>query len=213
MSEVAAVILAAGRSTRFAANQSGTTKLVAELHGKPLVRHVADAALASRARPVIVVTGHGRELVQGALAGLQITFVHNENYATGLASSLRAGVAAVPPEPAGAIILLGDMPLITADLMNHLIRRLEENSELDAIAPLTHGRRGNPVLLARSLLAEVAGLSGDEGARRLLQTPWIRVLEIPIGGDAAAADIDTPESLEEWRQKQSQGTTRRPATT
>jgi molybdenum cofactor cytidylyltransferase len=213
MTNVAAVILAAGRSTRFAGGAPNATKLTADLDGKPLVRHVADAALASRARPVIVVTGHARDRVQDALAGLPLIVVHNKDYATGLAGSLRAGIAAVPQEAAGAFVLLGDMPLVTADLMDHLIRHLEENSELDAIAPLTHGRRGNPVLLARSLFAELAGLSGDEGARRLLQIPRIRVLEIPIGGDAAAADIDTPESLEEWRQKQSQGTTRRPATT
>jgi molybdenum cofactor cytidylyltransferase len=196
MNEIAAVILAAGRSTRFAGDQPGTTKLAADLHGKPLVRHVAEAALASRARPVIVVTGHGRELVQGALAGLPLTFVHNENYATGLASSLRTGVAAVPQEAAGAIILLGDMPLVTADLIDQLVRRFEESVGTDAIVPVTKGRRGNPVLLARSLFPGIARLTGDEGARRLLQEPGTNVVELPFEGAAAAADIDTPEALE-----------------
>ena len=213
MSEIAAVILAAGRSTRFVGDRSNATKLIAELHGKPLVRHVADAALASTVSPVIVVTGHACDAVQDALAGLPLTFVHNKDYATGLASSLRAGVAAVPQRASGAVVLLGDMPLVTADLIDHLIRRFAENPKVDAIVPFTNGRRGNPVLLSGSLFAAVAGLSADEGARSLLQTPGVRVFEVPVEGDAASADIDTPERLEEWRQKQSAGASAGPATT
>jgi molybdenum cofactor cytidylyltransferase len=213
MSNIAAVILAAGRSTRFAGNRPDATKLIADLHGKPLVRHVADAALASRANPAIVVTGHARNPVQDALAGLSITFIHNNDYATGLASSLRTGIAAVPHSASGALVLLGDMPLVPADLIDHLIACFEGNSEVDAIAPVSNGRRGNPVLLACSLFPAVAQLSGDEGARRLLQSPGIRLLETPIGGDAASADIDTTESLDELRRKQSAGVARRGATT
>jgi molybdenum cofactor cytidylyltransferase len=193
---VAAVILAAGRSTRFAADQVGATKLTAELHGKPLVRHVAEAALASKARPVIVVTGHAREQVQGALAGLPLAFVHNGDYAAGLASSLRTGIAAVPNEATGAVVLLGDMPLVTAGLIDQLVARFDESPQAGAIVPITEGRRGNPVLLARSLSPAVARLSGDEGARRLLQEPGIRVVEIYVEDEAAGIDIDTSEALD-----------------
>jgi molybdenum cofactor cytidylyltransferase len=198
-SDIAAVILAAGRSTRFSSNQPGTTKLVAELNGKPLIRHVAEAALGSAARPVIAVTGHARDLVQAALADVPVTFAHNEDYASGLASSLRVGIAAVPPNAPGAIILLGDMPLVTSDLIDEVIRSFGEGANADAVAPVTAGRRGNPVLLARSLFAGVAGLTGDEGARRLLQNPGIHVIEIASAGEAAGADIDTPEALETLR--------------
>src|SRR5579884_729248 len=113
MNDLAAIILAAGLGTRFAGGNASTTKLLAELDRKPLVRHVADAALASGARPVIVVTGHAREGVENALRELPLTFVHNADYVSGLASSVRVGIAAVPQEAAGAIILLGDMPLVT----------------------------------------------------------------------------------------------------
>jgi molybdenum cofactor cytidylyltransferase len=197
--EVAAIILAAGRSTRFAADQPGTTKLIAELHGKPLVRHVADAALASRARPAIAVTGHARDQVEDALAGLPLTFVHNKDFATGLASSLRTGIAAVPQRAPGAIVLLGDMPLATAELIDQLVRQFEESVWTDAIVPVIKGRRGNPVLLARSLFPAVARLTGDEGARRLLREPGIHVVEIAVGGEAAGADVDTQEGLEMLR--------------
>jgi molybdenum cofactor cytidylyltransferase len=198
-SDIAAVILAAGRSTRFSSNQPGTTKLVAELNGKPLIRHVAEAALGSAARPVIAVTGHARDLVQAALADVPVTFAHNEDYASGLASSLRVGIAAVPPNAPGAIILLGDMPLVTSDLIDEVIRSFGEGANADAVAPVTAGRRGNPVLLARSLFVGVAGLTGDEGARRLLQNPGIHVIEIASAGEAAGADIDTLEALETLR--------------
>jgi molybdenum cofactor cytidylyltransferase len=195
MSDIAAVILAAGRSTRFSGDQPATTKLIAEFRGKPLIRHVAEAALGSRARPVITVTGHARELVQGALAGRPITFVHNKDYASGLASSLRVGIAAVPPSARGAIILLGDMPLVTSCLIDEVIRTFGKGANADAVAPVTAGRRGNPVLLARSLFAGVAGLTRDEGARRLLLSPGIHIVEIAVSGDTASADIDTPEAL------------------
>jgi molybdenum cofactor cytidylyltransferase len=196
MSDIAAVVLAAGRSTRFAGDRRGMTKLVAELHGKPLVGHVANAAFASRARPVIVVTGYAREAVHQALAGLPITFVHNKDYASGLASSLRVGLAAVPHSARGAIVLLGDMPLVTVDLIDQLVRRFEQSFGADAIVPVTEGRRGNPVLLARPLFPAVGRLTGDEGARRLLQDPDIHVVEVAVENEAAAADIDTPEALE-----------------
>jgi molybdenum cofactor cytidylyltransferase len=200
---VAAVILAAGRSTRFAGDQPGTTKLTAELKGKPLVRHVAEAVLASQARPVIVVTGHARDHVLEALAGLPLQFVHNKDYATGLASSLRTGLVVVPNEAAGAVVLLGDMPLVTPGLIDQLVRRLDEKPDADAIVPVTEGRPGNPVLLARALFPALARLTGDEGARRLLQNPGIHVIETAIEGEGASVDIDTPDALERLRKSES----------
>src|SRR5205085_4474109 len=89
---VAAIVLAAGRSTRM----SGANKLLAEIGGKSLVRIAAEQALASRAHPVIVVTGHQRDAVERALAGLDVRLVHNPDFADGLGTSLRAGIAAVP---------------------------------------------------------------------------------------------------------------------
>ena len=107
---IAAVILAAGRSTRM----GGPNKLLAEIGGKPLVRIAAEEALASRARPVIVVTGHQRDKVEAALEGLDVQRVHNPDFAEGLSTSLKAGLAAVPDDVDGAIVCLGDMPQVDA---------------------------------------------------------------------------------------------------
>jgi molybdenum cofactor cytidylyltransferase len=201
MIRVAALILAAGSSSRFAAAGGGqATKLVAPLIGVPLARHVALAALASKARPVVAVTGHARQAVEAAFGGLPLILAHNENFASGLASSLRAGIGALPANIEGAIVLLADMPAVTHALIDQLIERFQEAPAALAAAPVLGGRRGNPVLLSRGLFDRVAKLEGDEGARRLLAalSPE-KVLEVTVEDLGASLDVDTPEALEAAR--------------
>jgi molybdenum cofactor cytidylyltransferase len=197
MINVAAVVLAAGRSSRFhAAGGVEETKLIATLDGKPVVRHVVEAALASRARPVIVVVGHARGAVEAALAGLPATIVFNPDYATGLASSLRTGLTAAPTDAAGALMLLGDMPKVEAALIEALIDAFEARPNAPAVAPVHGGRRGNPVLLSRTLFDRAGLLEGDEGARRLLATlPQGDIIEIVESSSGVAFDVDTPSDL------------------
>ncbi len=196
MTPAAAVVLAGGASARYrAAGGAEPTKLVAPLDGVPLVRRVAAAALGCRARPVVVVTGHAREAVEAALAGLDVVLAHNPGYARGLAGSLRRGLDAVPPGASGALILLGDMPLVDAALLDALLRAAERDLDADAVVPVWDGERRNPVLLRRSLFARAGGLTGDEGARRLLRDPALRVMEVPLGGKAVCFDVDEPGAL------------------
>jgi molybdenum cofactor cytidylyltransferase len=197
MCEIGAVVLAAGRSSRFRAEGGQeVSKLVAEFGGKPLVRHAAEAALASRARPVVVVTGHAREAVEAALAGLPLLFAHNADFASGLASSLKVGVAALPAHVAGALVLLGDMPAIEAPLLDRLIGAFAARPLALAATPVHAGRRGNPVLLSRALFAALARLEGDEGARRLLrEADPQRIVEVDVESGGVTLDIDTPGEL------------------
>jgi molybdenum cofactor cytidylyltransferase len=196
MADVAAIVLAAGASSRFRAAGGGGSKLLAPLAGKPLLRHAVDAALASRARPVIVVTGSDRAAVEAALAGAGVTFAHNPAHAAGLASSLQAGIAALPAAAAGALVLLGDMPAIPPALLDRLIVAFAAAPQALAVAPFHGGRRGNPALLARALFAEVAGLRGDEGARALLDAAAPgRVLAVDESDAGTTMDVDTPEML------------------
>lgn len=191
---VAAVILAAGLSTRM----KGANKLLAELDGKPLVRHVAEAALASKTRPVMVVTGHQSALIEDALELPNLTFIHNPRFADGLSSSLRTAVIALPSGASGAVILLGDMPRVSTIVIDRLLTRFEAASEAAAIVPVRGGQRGNPVLLARRLFSDVTRLTGDEGARGLL-ADRAGVIEVAIEDPAIGFDIDTPEALSELR--------------
>jgi molybdenum cofactor cytidylyltransferase len=192
---VTAIILAAGRSTRM----GGPNKLLAELGGKPLVRLVTEQALASKAHDVIVVTGHQAELVEKALAGLDVKFVRNPDFAEGLASSVKAGIAAVPDDADGAVICLGDMPMISAQLIDHLIEAFAPDRGNLIAVPVSDGRRGNPVLWSRRFFNELMSLDGDIGARHLIARHGEAVAEVAVEGFGAFLDIDTPQALEAAR--------------
>ena len=174
-------------------------KLLADLAGRPMVRHVAEAALASRARPVLVVTGHQGESVRGALAGLDVSFVHNPDFSIGLASSLKTGIRALPDACAGALVLLGDMPRITAEHLDRLIAAFAADRSQRIIVPTHEGKRGNPVLWPRAFFAEMLQLEGDAGARRLIAAHADRVREVDLSTDTILADVDTPEELAKAR--------------
>jgi molybdenum cofactor cytidylyltransferase len=188
---IAAVILAAGRSTRMA----GPNKLLAEIGGRPLVRIAAEEALTSRARPVIVVTGHQREQVEAALSGLDVAIVHNPRFAEGLSTSLKAGLAAVPADVDGAIICLGDMPQVRASLIDRLIGAFDPERGALVVVPTVDGKRGNPVVWSRRFFHELAALEGDVGARHLIGRYPEAVTEVAANDHAAFVDVDTPEAL------------------
>jgi molybdenum cofactor cytidylyltransferase len=190
MSHVAAIVLAAGRGTRF----GDELKLLAQIGGKALVRYVAEAAANSTADPVIVVTGYCSNEVEAALHGLPVQILYNALYAQGLSTSLRAGFSALPPTTRAAVILLGDMPFVKADLIDALVAEWRERGEPAALVPTLDGRRGNPVVLSRDLQAMIEDLSGDVGAGSLLRKRS-DVLEWPTTDPAVAQDIDTREEL------------------
>lgn len=188
--DIGAIVLAAGRGTRF----GEAPKMLAVLAGRPLVRHVAEAALAGRLRPVLVVVGHRAEEVGAALDGLPVALVENPAFAEGLSTSLKAGAAALPAGLGGAFVLLGDMPLVGAGLIGRLAEAWREAGQPAALVPTYGGKRGNPVLLGRAILDRVGTLSGDAGAGPLLKSePGI--LAWPVDDPAVAVDIDTPEAL------------------
>ncbi len=193
MSKIAAIILAAGRSTRFGRDKV-VTKAVAEFGGTALVRRVAEAAPASRASPVAVVTGHAGDLIAAALKDCDVLLVDAPDYAAGLSRSLRAGIAATPDDVGGAIVLLADMPLVAPAVIDALIAAFEAAPNAAAIVPTYAGRRGNPVLLARALFAAVAKLDGDRGAGQILAN-INGVVECPVMDASIFADVDTPDDL------------------
>ena len=194
---VAAVLLAAGRGTRFGSDP----KLLANLDGKPLVRHAVEAALASNARPIVVVLGAHAGAVRAALHGLDLAFADNAAFAAGLSTSLRAGLAALPAGTAAAVILLADMPRVTPAQIDRLASAYRAAGRpLSAIVPVVEGRRGNPVLLDRAVLCDaLAALTGDHGAGPLLKGR-ADVLEVP-GEPGTALDVDTPDMLEQLYRK------------
>jgi molybdenum cofactor cytidylyltransferase len=188
---VAAIVLAAGRGTRM----GGPNKLLAEVGGKPIVRRAVEAALASRARPVVVVIGHEGDRVAAALAGLDITRVQNPDYVEGLASSLKTGIAALPTNADAVVVALGDMPNVTGGLIDRLVQAIDPARGALIVVPTREGRRGNPVVWSRRFFDDLARLEGDTGARHLITQSNEAVVEVPVDDEGAFLDIDTPEAL------------------
>lgn len=188
---VDAVVLAAGRSSRM----GGPNKLMALFDGRPLVRRTAEIARASRAGDVIVVTGHQGERVAAALGGLAIRRVHNPDFASGLAGSLKSGVRALSPEADGALIMLGDMPGIGAADLDKLISAFARSGGTAIVRATYDGKRGNPVILPKSLFPEVMKLEGDTGARHIVESEGNPVIDVEIGS-GASIDVDTPEAMQ-----------------
>lgn len=188
---IGAVILAAGLGSRF----GQAAKMLAPYAGEPMVRRAAEAALASRAGPVVAVLGAHAAAVRAALAGLDPMLVENPDPAGGLSASLRLGLAALPPETEAAVVLLGDMPRIGPAHIDALIAAYTgATPRPSAVVPMSGGRRGNPVLLDLARLgADLAALTGDHGAGPILKRRG-DVLELPAD-PAVIFDVDTPEAL------------------
>ena len=188
---VAAVILAAGESRR----SGDANKLLFEAGGAPLVRRAAGAALASRAAEVITVTGYEADLIISVLAGLDLRVVHNPDYHDGLSTSLKAGISAVPEGRTGALVLLADMPRISADIIDLLIGRFEDGGETDICAPVFERRRGHPVLWPRRFFPQLLGVSGDTGGRDLLKMNADEISAVEVDTADIHFDIDGPGDL------------------
>jgi len=194
---VAAIVLAGGRGTRMGPEN----KLLADFKQKPIVRYAAEAALASKTRPVIVVTGHQADGVAGALKGLEISFVHNPRFAEGLSTSLRAGLAALPPETDAVAVVLGDMPEVSGALIDRLAGAIDPARGALIAVPTRNGKRGNPVVWSRRLFDDLARLEGDVGARHLIGLHADAAVEVPVDDEALFVDVDTPEALALLRQR------------
>ena len=187
---IAALVLAAGRSERM----GGPNKLIATIGGRPLVRIAAEVALASRARPVVVVTGHERRTIETAVAGLDVRLVHNQDYAAGLSTSLGAGIAGLSADVDGAVVLLADMPAVDTAAIDRLIDAFDPDSGALIIVPTHDGQRGNPVIWSAGFFSRLMAVEGDTGGRHLIEANRDAVVEVEIG-PAVALDIDTPGAL------------------
>lgn len=192
---IAAIILAAGRSSRMAP----ANKLLTEIDGRKMVERAVDAALASQARPVVVVTGHEAARVRDALGGRDVAVIENPDFAEGLAASIRAGLSALSPDIDGAVFVLADMPRVTAAHIDRLIAAFNPVEGRAICVPTYRTKRGNPVLWAARFFPEMRALTGDAGARVLLGQHADQVCEVEMPDDGVLIDVDTPEALAAMR--------------
>jgi molybdenum cofactor cytidylyltransferase len=187
---IAGVVLAAGASRRF-----GSQKLLAPVGGMPLVRRRVERLLEASLDEVVVVLGSDAVAVGGALAGLRVRTVINPGYTTGMSSSLRAGIDALPAAAEAALVALADQPGVGADIVDRLIERYRIDRPA-IVAPLYRGGvRGTPVLFDRSLFAELRGVTGDEGGRSVVAADAGRVVLVELAREMPG-DVDVPGDLE-----------------
>ncbi len=182
---VGAVVLAAGRSSRF----GDAHKLLADWRGKPIIAHSIDAITAAGLPPPIVVLGHAADAVRAALAGRAVRFVEAADWADGMGRSLAAGIAAVPADWDAALVCLADMPAVEPDLIAALAAAPGE-----VVVPAWHGKRGHPVRWPRRAFAGLMALSGDAGGKALMAQH--SVTEVAAPSPACLADVDTPAALQ-----------------
>jgi molybdenum cofactor cytidylyltransferase len=197
--DVSGIVLAAGSSRRF-----GSTKQLAAVGGRPLVRVAVECACASRLAEVLVVVGHEGKAVSAAVAGLPVRVVFNPDFADGQSTSVRAGLARASPASRGAMFIPGDQPGLTPSVIDDLIRAFVREPETIAV-PTYGGRRGAPVLFPRELFGELDALRGDTGGRALLAQYSARVREVAFLDTLPSWDLDTPADRDAWLARQGRG--------
>ena len=194
---IGAVVLAAGLSSRSASGN----KLLADVAGKPLIVRTLEAMCATRCSPVVVVTGHMADQVEKIVQHLPVTVVCNPDFSCGMAVSIAAGVAALPEDVAGALICLGDMALIGPAVFDRLFDAFDESNSHSICVPVHQGRHGHPVLFGRAHFAALRGLSGDQGARSIVNANPDCVRMVSCPDDTIRQDADTDEALELLRRR------------
>lgn len=186
---VGAVILAAGQASRF-----GSAKQLAQWRGQPLLLHAVDTALASQARPVVVVLGAHAAECRAVLQSRAVEIVENPAWAEGQSTSVRTGLAGLPANTGAAVFLLADQPLVSAETINAVIDRYRQT-----LAPLAwpefSGKRGNPVLFDRRLFAEITAVGGDTGAKPVLLAHQAEAARVAVSDPGILFDIDTRQDL------------------
>ncbi|HTW52023.1 MAG TPA: molybdopterin-binding/glycosyltransferase family 2 protein [Stellaceae bacterium] len=193
---VAALLLAAGKSSRM-----GINKMLVEVDGRPMVVRTAQRLLASPARPIVAVLGNQADKVDAALGKLPVERVANPDFADGLSTSLKRGLAALPVDVDAVVVCLGDMPLVAGRDIERLIAAFNPLEGRAIVVPTRRGQRGNPILWSRQFFAEMQALKGDQGARQLIEEHADLVAEIEMDSDAVLIDIDTPEALAQLRER------------
>jgi molybdenum cofactor cytidylyltransferase len=169
--------------------------LVTDRTGKTMIARVVDNVLSSKARPILVVTGHQAEQVEHVLGGRPVRYVPAADYAQGLSASLKAGIAAVPAECAAALVCLGDMPLVTGRMIDRLLDAYDAEEGRLIVLPTFRGKQGNPMIWDKRFFQEILAISGDSGARFLTGKHMEAVAEVEMADDAVLRDFDTTESL------------------
>jgi len=182
---ISAILLAAGQSKRM----DGENKLTKEIQGVPLIKHSVKNILASSVGELIIVLGYQKEIIEKLIdKNNKIKFVFNKDFESGMASSIKAGLNHLSNNTEAFFICLGDMPMVGHDIYNQLIKS-KGNKEI--IVPTYKGQQGNPVLFDKSMKETVMNITGDVGAKKILELNKDKILNLEINDQGIVKGFNT----------------------
>jgi molybdenum cofactor cytidylyltransferase len=184
---ICAIVLAAGESRRM-----GAQKLLLPFGGDTVIVHIVDQLLRSALNEIIVVVGHEANRIAAELSNRRVSIVTNPDYKTGMLSSVRCGLRALPPQCEAVMVTLGDQPAITSRLVDEMIRCFAATDK-KIIVPVYGGRRGHPILFSARYRDETLTRYDGKGLRGLLHSHPDDVLEMSVTDSAVLSDMDYPE--------------------
>ena len=187
---ISAILLAAGQSKRM----DGENKLTKEIQGIPLIKHSVKNILASSIDELIVVLGHQKETIEKLInKNEKIKFVFNKDFQSGIASSIKTGLNNLSEKTEAFFICLGDMPTVNPNIYNQLIKSINKR---EIIVPTYKGQQGNPVLFAKSMKEKIINISGDIGAKKILELNKDKILNLEINDQCVTKDFNTQDSFD-----------------
>ena len=187
---ISAILLAAGQSKRMV----GENKLVKKIQGVPLIKHSVKNILASSIDELIVVLGHQKETIEKLInKNEKIKFVFNKDFESGIASSIKAGLNNLSEKTESFFICLGDMPMVNLNIYNQLIKSINKK---EIIVPTYKGQQGNPVLFAKSMKEKIINISGDIGAKKILELNKDKILNLEINDQCVTKNFNTQDSFD-----------------
>ena len=192
---VVAVVLAAGRSMRMGSKN----KLLERLGGKSILHHVVTALQESQIKSIVVVLGHEAEKIKIDLEGEDVTYVMNPDYEQGMGTSIRTGIRSVDKSASGAVIMLGDMPLISSKTIDRLVHDFNSNPQAEIVVPTYENQPGNPVLWSSRFFPQLSSLDGDLGGKPLIKANTDAVSFCPVESGSVHIDVDDAQELERLR--------------
>ena len=187
---ISAILLAAGQSKRM----NGENKLTKEIQGTPLIKHSVKNILASSIDELIVVLGHQKETIEKLInKNEKIKFVFNKDFESGIASSIKTGLNILSEKTEAFFICLGDMPMVNPNIYNQLIKSINKR---EIIVPTYKGQQGNPVLFAKSMKEKIINISGDVGAKKILELNKDKIVNLEINDQCVTKDFNTQDSFD-----------------
>jgi len=186
---ISAILLAAGQSKRM----NGDNKLVKKIRDIPLIKHSVNNILASSIDELIIVLGYQKEIIEKLIdKNEKIKFVFNKDFESGMASSIKTGLNNLSKKTEAFFICLGDMPMVSHDIYNQLIKS-KNNKEI--IVPTYKGQQGNPVLFNKSMKEKILDITGDAGAKKIFELNKDKILNLEINDQSITKGFDTQDNF------------------